>query len=215
MRKTLIVLILLCCSTLLFARGQFRMTGEISTNFADKPSLESLKSIFDDTDNLFAGFHWEVLIDRLGFGMHYRVKFDRVETGESNPEYDWSLDWDGDMFLSYHFFGAGSFLDPYVQIGLGSMGRVDIDDDDGYWILDDGVWEYYYELDPTDRAVSNLSLYGFAGAGFALNFDGFLLGAQLNYRPVSTAVPGTQFDEYPMQNFQFLLYGGIALGGRL
>ena len=140
------LLIVLAGSVQLAADGQFRMVLNLTSDFAQKPTLESVQTAFDDQTNLFWGPSWEVITDRLGFGMHYLVKFDRLSTGQEQVLYDWSLDWMGDFFVSYHVFGGGAFIDPFIEIGFGNVGRVDIDDDDGYWVEEaDGDWQYVYE----------------------------------------------------------------------
>ena len=210
----MILTITLMCGASLYADEQFRLALDVASDFAEKPTLTTVKTSFDDQAAIFYGLHWEVLIDRLGFGMHYLVKFDRLLTGYDDPLYDWSLDWSGDLFATFHPFGGGSFLDPFVEIGFGNVGRVDIDDDAGYWDRnEDGEWEYIYEWEPNSDAVSNLSLFPHAGVGLALDLDGLLIGLRIAYRPFVIPIPATQFADYPLESFEATFFGGFAIGG--
>ena len=198
-----------------FTDSQFRLAANFSTDFTDKPTLEEVRTAFDVGTDVLSGFHWEVILDRTGFGMHYQILFERLDTYMEDPVYDWAMDWMGDGFVSYHFFGAGSFLDPFLEIGLGSAGRVNIDSDSGQWVKDEeGDWEYVLpEWDPASPdGLTNLGLYGYVAAGLALDFDGLLLGTRFAYRPFVRPVPATDFPEYPLKSFQVSLFGGIAFG---
>lgn len=197
------------------ARDQVRLAFNLAADFVEDPTFDSVRTSFDDEAKVFWGPSWEVILDNVGFGMHYLVKFDRLETGLEQPLYDWSLDWMGDFFLSYHFFGAGRFLDPFVEIGIGNAGRVDIDRDHGYWHEDKyGEWDYMDEWRPDQDGVSNMSLFPYIGAGFAVDLNGIILGGRIDYRPVAFAVPATQFKEYPLTNLQVGFFAGVGIGGR-
>ncbi|MBT3274096.1 MAG: hypothetical protein HN368_13145 [Spirochaetales bacterium] len=211
---TIALALFLATTAVATADTRVRLVFNAAEDFVQKPNLASVQGSFDDQANVFWGPSVEVVIDRLGFGMHSLVKFDRLPTGEDQQRYDWSLDWMGDFFAAYHLFGADTFIDPFFEVGFGNVGRVDIDDDQGRWIeTSDGDWEYEYVFDPTTQPVSNLSLFAYVGAGVALNFDGLLLGARVNYRPMVIPVPATQFNDYPLTSFQVGLFAGVSLGG--
>lgn len=196
------------------ADPQFRISADFAADFMQRPTVEEVRSVFDDQSTLFWGPQMEIIVDRVGFGWHTLVNFDHRETGFTDPAYDWTLDWLGDFFVSYHFFGGGSFLDPFVELGFGNAGRVDLGDESGYWAEIDGAWKYEVApWDPTEEAVQNLALYPYVGAGLALDLGGLLVGARLAYRPTVLPIPATQFEVYPLTNFQVGLFGGIALGG--
>jgi len=203
------VVILMAAASTVSAREQVRLAFNLAADFVENPTFASVRTSFDDRTNVFWGPSWEVILDNVGFGMHTLVKFDRLLTGLDEPLYDWSLDWMGDFFLSYHFFGAGRLLDPFIEVGFGSAGRVDIDRDHGYWHEDKhGDWE-------TDQGgVSNMSLFPYVGAGFAVDLNGIILGGRVNYRPVGFPVPATQFAEYPLTNLQVGFFAGVGIGGR-
>ena len=217
------VFVLLCAIMLLvsgvssaFAREQVRLIFNLAADIIEKPTLESVRTAFDDQAKVFWGPSWEVIIDNVGFGMHYMVKFDRLETGRAYPLYDWSLDWMGDLFVSYHFWGIGRLFDPFIEIGFGNVGRVNLDRYYGYWEEDfRGEWDYVYEWHPNQSqgAVSNMSLFPYIGAGCAFDFDGVVIGGRIDYRPLVFPVPATQFYDYPLTNVQIAFFAGFALGG--
>ena len=195
-----------------FGRDQVRLSLNTAADFVERPTIADVKTKFDDQAKVFWGPSWEVILDNVGFGMHTLVKFDRVVTGREYPLYDWSLDWMGDFFVSYHFFGAGRFLDPFIEVGFGNAGRVDIDRNHGYWEENtDGEWDYMHERHTHEGDVSNMSLFPYIGAGFAFDLSGIVLGARINYRPVVLPVPATQFADYPLTNLQVGFTAGIAL----
>jgi hypothetical protein len=208
--------ILLVSAVSVSAREQVRFSFNLAADFIERPTLGAVQTAFDDHAKVFWGPSWEVILDNVGFGMHYLVKFDRLTTGQEYPLYDWSLDWLGDLYLSYHIFGVGRLLDPFIEIGFGNAGRVDLDATYGYWVEDaSGEWDYMHEWHPSHSrgAVSNMSLFPYIGAGLALDFDGIVLGARINYRPLVLPIPGTQFYDYPLTNIQVGFSAGIALGG--
>ena len=208
------VILIAATATSAFAREQVRFSFNLAADFIERPTLESVRSVFDDRAKVFWGPSWEVVLDEVGFGMHYLVKFDRLITGRDYPMYDWSLDWMGDFYLSYHLFGIGRFIDPFIEIGFGNAGRVNIDADYGYWIEDSqGEWSYMYEWHPNQGALSNMSLFPYMGAGVALDLDGIVLSGRVIYRPLVLPIPGTQFFDYPLTNIQVGFSAGIALGG--
>jgi hypothetical protein len=184
-----------------FADSQFRIAGGLSGEFARIPSVEQLKDTVRSGDRLFYGLQWEIVFDRLGFGMHYGWHFDRIRTAGSSDRYDWTLDLVGDLFLSYHLFGGGAFIDPFVELGYGIAAAVDTF---GY----SGTWD-----DSDQGRLTHLSGFPVLAAGLALDLHGFMIGARLAYRPTSGPLPGSQIEEFPLQQVQFGAFGGLALGG--
>jgi hypothetical protein len=196
-----------------FGRDQVRLSMNLAADFVDRPTITAVRTKFDDQAKVFWGPSWEVILDNVGFGMHYLVKFDRLATEEDYPLYDWSLDWMGDFFVSYHFFGVGRFLDPFIEVGFGNAGRVDIDHDPGYWVRHPmmGEWDYVYEWQPNQSGVSHMSLFPYIGAGLAVDLSGIIIGARINYRPVVLPVPAAQFLDFPLTNLQVGFTAGVGL----
>jgi hypothetical protein len=193
----------------LFADGQFRIAGDVSTEFAEQPSFDDALSEFDtgDQGDFFTGWHWEVIMDKIGFGMIYQIKFDETKLITS-PSSDAWLDWKGGMFVSYHLFGGGSLIDPFAEIGYANAGRVIISDLDDF---DYGGYDFEEYLNEGE-AVTNMSLYPYIAGGVAIDLDGFLFGAKLSYHPIVSTIP-VPFDEYPLKAFEVGIFGGLAFGG--
>ena len=167
----------------------------MATEFAEKPSLASVRSSFDDRTGVYTSLGWEMVLDRIGFGVEADVLFGRAEAQQPEDLYDWWLDWNGEGFLSYHLFGGGSGVDPFLRVGYGNAGRADLQEN-GY----------------SEEDVTSLSLYPFVSGGVALDLGGLLLGAHADYRPIVNPVPATQFADYPLTTFQVTLFAGLVLG---
>jgi len=201
---------------------QFRLQGAASMDFIGRPSFNDVVENIDIKSNIFTGIHWEVITEsKFGFGSRYLIKFYQLPSKEDYVNYDWWMDWSGDIFLSYHFFRADRFLDPFVMAGYGCAGRVElIYQNDNYWTQSEkGEWYYDPPLEWEDDyrnqdSVTHLSLFPYVGAGISLNFKGFILGANASYRPFATPVPATQFAQYPLKNIQVVISAGAALGCR-
>ena len=137
----------------------------------------------------FGGVGWEVIIGRVGFGGEYGASFSRTSQGP------WWVDWmTQPLFLSYHPFRSGYFLDPFIQAGVGCAGRVYLDQ-----------W--------TGDATGNLylSIYPFVAAGLSLDLSGFLVSGKVSYAPFMTSPPAPSISSYPLGNVQVTLAAGIAI----
>ncbi|MEW5817753.1 MAG: hypothetical protein AB1798_20455 [Spirochaetota bacterium] len=221
MKKTIILLMLLFTAAILSARSQFRLAGDVGIDFTERPSLADVKMSLDQGSDIFGGFHWEVIThSNVGFGMHHLVKFNRITVESGGPASDWWLDWNGDMFISYHILGGGNLIDPFFEIGYGCAGRVDIaelhnDSRDEDW--EKGECHYYLDEEPSEYnehgRLTNLSLFPYIGGGLALDLNGLIIAAKFSWRPFINPIPAVQFQDYPLKNFQVLLSVGFAFGG--
>ena len=215
--KNCLLVVLFAVSVLVAADPQFRLATNGAVDFADRPSLADLQTSLDDPANLFYGLQWEVITGgSVGFGMHTLVRYVSLPVpGSIGSLEDWWLDWNGDFFVSYHPFGGGATVDPFLDIGYGCVGRVQLTPGmSGTWYQDDAdLWLYEWEDRPYD-ALTNISLYPFVALGIALDLDGFLIGARAAYRPITHRIPGTQIENYPLKNVQVGFFGGLAFGGR-
>jgi hypothetical protein len=135
-----------------------------------------------------------VIINRFGFGGDYMVSFFQ-DAGEQ-----WWLDWYAPaLFVSFHPLGGKSFLDPFLQVGVGSSGRVFLEPQP-------------VSMGPGPGQDLSLSLFPFVGAGLALNLDGFLLSVKAVYTPYTSPAPVTDIPAYPMGKFQVTMSGGVSIG---
>ena len=127
--------------------------------------------------------------------MTYLVDFTHVNSELPDLEYEWYLDWIGSWDFRYHIFGNFA-IDPFLEFGLGSAGRVDISN---------------YESNNELRDPLQLSLFTQGGGGAALRLVNFHIGGKLLYRISNSPVPATQFGPYPLKNFQLAFFGGFSI----
>lgn len=203
MKRTVTLTALLLLATALFAGPQFRLATHAYTPFATLPeSADEWDHLIVPSHATLTGWHWEVVLNRLGFGMHYGMQLTATEERDA----PYLLDWKGDFFLSYHLFGGGSLIDPFVEVGWANAGRTTVNTANPEY----PDWEDEVR---SGNAVS-LALYTYGAAGVALDLGGLLLGARLSYIPVETAspVPDPHVGFYELQRFELGIFGGIALG---
>lgn len=187
---------------------QVRLQGNYSTpfNVFPDPTFEQWTAIAMPTAESLTGWSWEVIFTRLGIGMHYGVRFD--EPGTYGDE--WTVDWKGDFFLSYHPLTTRATIDPFVEVGWGNSGRAVMAD------YDYEDWEYpdwENELDEGD-AVS-LALFQYVSAGVALNMGGLVVGGKVSYLPDEfvSPIPGADIEQHHLSPFEFGFFAGVSLGG--
>ncbi len=184
----------------LFAAPTFSVTGNAAAGFADVPSAEQAFLNLTQAPNPLWGMGWEFTFRRFGLGGTYMVSF--FPDGASG----WAMDWFSEaLYTSWHPFGGGSFLDPFVQAGFGCAGRVSLG---GYSLIYDEFSYGYYGY--PEKLM--LTLFPYVAAGAALNLDGFTVGAKLSYRPFQTPVPAAPIPAYPLDPFTVQVFAGFTLG---
>jgi hypothetical protein len=195
-RKIFLTGLLLAASIGAFGEN-VRIGAAVGAEMLTRPTYEAIQREFDEGTNLLSGLYWEVLMDHVGLGMTYLVDFQKLESPYPQLEYLWYLDWVGSLDLRYHFFEA-FFLDPFLEAGVGSAGRVDISayEENGLPGVEDPL---------------ELSLFGQVGGGLALRFSCLHVGARLLWRVFNEIPPATQFQPYPLKSFRFELFGGFSL----
>jgi hypothetical protein len=171
--------------------GAVRLTGNLSADILGSASASQSVSTFAvGSQPLFWGFGWEVILGKVGFGGDLGVSFFQDAGAQ------WWLDWFAPaLFASYHPLGASSFLDPFVEVGVGCAGRV--------------MMARYPMRTPPGL---ELSLFPFVAGGLNFNLDGFLLGAKVSYTPFVSPVPVTSIPGYPLGSLQVTLSAGVSLG---
>ncbi|HUI70521.1 MAG TPA: hypothetical protein VL354_08345 [Spirochaetia bacterium] len=171
--------------------GSVHLMGNLQADYLKGPSAQQIIDSFTSPGQPpFYGVGWEVIINKVGFGGDYAVDFTRTPLGT------WWLDWNArPIFLGYHFFKSGYFLDPFVQAGVGCAGRV------------------FLQKFPRTQVSDNLyiSIYPFVAAGLGLDLSGFLMSAKVSYAPFMSAPPASPITEYPLGNVQVTLSAGIAI----
>lgn len=173
---------------------QVRLTGQWAIQDGQKKVLSSVEN---GTADHLGGLGAEVVFRHLGFGTTALVLFE-----EENPD-QWNVDWDLRAFMSYHFFGGRSFLDPFFQAGFGAAGEVDIN---GTMCNENE----YAEI----RQIA-IGLYPYIGGGLGLNFrGGMYMSGQFNWRPAYGSLPCTTIDSPDVNEFEVVFALGVALGRR-
>lgn len=197
MKSTFLVLVLaLAALGMPCFAGAVHLTGIVSADFLGGNSAQQIINTFTVGDQpLFWGFGWEVIINHFGFGGDYLVSFYR-DAGEH-----WWLDWYSPaLFMSFHPLGGRSWLDPFLQVGIGSSGRVLLE-------------PQRMPMGPAPTQDLSLSLFPFVGGGLSLNLESLLLSAKIVYTPYSSQIPATDIPSYPLGKFQVTVSAGISLGG--
>ena len=209
MRRILLTLVVATLALMpVWADGQFRIAGNASTPMRTLPDGgPDVWNVTVPNELTMTGWHWEVIFNHVGLGMHYDMRF--YEPIVVQPEdSEWFLDWKGDFFLSYHLFGGGALLDPFVEFGWGNAGSAMITSPT---YVDYPDWED----EVAHGNATALSFYNYFAAGLAIDLNGLLLGAKLSYIPSELAqpIPDSSVDFYGLEPFEVSFFGGVALGG--
>lgn len=190
MKATVIALALSCLAFSAYADARVDLTAVISKDFAVSPSLNQAVEALQAQTPL-GGFGWEVVFDHIGIGGSYAVDFHKDAPSA------WWLDWESQaLYASFHILGCRSFIDPFVDAGIGCAGRV-----------------FLGPSADTGSALA-LTLYPFVSAGAALELNGLRVGAKLSYALGQSAIPVTEIPQYPLGNFQLSAFAGFSIGGR-
>jgi hypothetical protein len=174
---------------------RFGLIGGVE--FAEKPDYNAVVEEFHSGDNVLRGFYWEVIPDHIGYGMTCNFLFDRQESLLQETDYRWTMDWVATWDFRYHPL-RWSFIDPFVEFGLGSAGKVDITDYEECG-LDDEL--------PEDPLY--LSLFAQVGCGLGFRLGALNVGTRTAYRFWNEPPPGTQFEPYPLDAFNVGVFGGL------
>ena len=174
-----------------------RLGAVAGVDLRERPTCQGVVRELDGAANLIPGFYAEVLIDHVGIGLTGLGRFERVPADLPAAHTDWFFDWIGSFDARYHFL-RGFVLDPFVEAGLGSAGRVEIAGEEG------GV-------PPEDRQPLQLSLFAQVGAGLALRLDGAHVGAKMSWRFLNDPPPATRFEPYPLRSFRVDLFAGFSI----
>lgn len=182
-KGTILTFILLSISIAgLTAHDSVRTAGIMTWEWdSGKDRLSDLS----EDDKRMWGFQTEFIHSKMGFGMDGLVDF-----YTDSLEYS-MLDWQGQLFMRYHLFGSHSFLDPFVEAGIGNAGTVRLNDGEDL----------------------KLSLYPFVSTGVNLVFhEGFYAGGRWSYRADEWTMPGTTYPVPELGRYQMSFYVGFSYG---
>jgi hypothetical protein len=171
--------------------GAVRLTGNLSADIlGSSPASQSVSTFAVSGQPLFWGLGGEVILDKVGVGGDLGVSFFQ------NAGAQWWLDWFAPaLFASYHPLGGSSFLDPFVEVGVGCAGRVML-----------------ARHPPHTSPGLELSLFPFVAGGLNFNLDGLLFGAKVAYMPCVSSIPVTDIPRYPLGSLQVTVSAGVSLG---
>jgi hypothetical protein len=167
------------------------LTADVSANFLGGSPTQQIVNTFSIGDQpLFWGLGWEVILGRVGLGGDYMVDFFK-DSGSQ-----WWLDWYAPaLYLSFHPIGANHFIDPFIQAGIGSAGRVLL---------------RHMSMNPGGNLM--ISIFPYVAGGLSFNLDGLLLGLKATYTPLHAEIPVTYIPAYPLGTFQVALSAGFSIG---
>lgn len=144
----------------------------------------------ENSTNIAYGFQTErILYKKSGMGFYTHLRYQETDPIDKSSIIDWDTGFTG----THHLFGAFSFVDPFLEVGLGTAGI------------------YVPGAGGGKSALENLSIYPFLGGGVNMNFGGSFLGIKLNWRPTEISFEQSGFDPYPMSNFRAGIYFGFTI----
>jgi len=174
---------------------RFGLIGGV--DFSENPDYDTVVEEFHSGDNVLSGFYWEVIPDHIGYGMTCNFLFDRQGSPIPEVDYQWTMDWIATWDFRYHPL-RWSFIDPFVEIGLGCAGKVDITDYEEYGLDRDLAGDPLF-----------LSLFAQVGWGLGFRLGALNLGTRVAYRFWNGPIPGTQFEPYPLDEFNVGVFAGL------
>ena len=142
----------------------------------------------------FLGFAPEIIVDKIGWGFDGAARFNRVSGSSS-----WTLDFQGNLFVSYHPEGPKGALDPFLLAGLGSAGTVD---------LTNGVRQ---TGGPVLAGIAE-SLEPVLGAGLGWNLGGIVVGGRVLWYPFTWDIPCAPIAGYGSVPVQAGVFVAAAFG---
>jgi hypothetical protein len=175
---------------------RFGLIGGVE--FAEKPDYDAVVEQFHTGENVLRGFYWEVIPDHIGYGMTCNFDFDRQPSLLPEVDYQWTMDWVATFDFRYHVL-RWSFLDPFVEFGLGSAGKVDITDYEEHGLDEELAGDPLY-----------LSLFAQVGWGLGFRLGALNLGTRMAYRFWNEPPPGTQFEPFPLDAFNVGVFAGLS-----
>ncbi len=173
MKKIIILLLLLTFA----ATGAFAVDFSLGASGAlymsseefDDSDRHDIWAQFEKGENVYYGVNAELLFDNVGLGLYTYFSFYEWYDPFWGDGYE-MMDTDINLSLSYHFFGATAFLDPFVEAGFGQITRSVTAYDDGSGME---------ELEEPFPFLG--TEYWFAGFGLGVNLGGLGGFAKVQY----------------------------------
>lgn len=191
MKKMMFGALLLAGALVSAQAWEVRLGVASAAGFGQQPSAGQVVDSFSSGSQVFTGPTFEFVFDKLGVGSFSLCQFDDA-TGP------WLINFDHNLFVSYHLLGDLSALDPWGSVGLASFGQVD---------ASRGA-----QMGPNNLEGLTLSLSPRLTAGVNVKLDGLLLGLSAQYTPYNWRVPASPILRAQGTNFQIGLSAAYALG---
>lgn len=192
--------------------------GDETNSFDDIPRGHNAT----EDEDLFGGLEGEIWFDRFGFGLRYAGRFERLDIevvdGDSMDRREaWWYDGQSDLFAAFHFFGGGSFFDPYLRYGIGYAARyrlnerLEYDESTEQWTRRDDENDDT-TAEPSYDQIESGGMYQYIGAGAQINLSGLVLGVGVNYNVLHQQFGAGEYEwqSFPKARFETRVYGGVA-----
>ncbi|GEM_PF-1686888 len=183
----------------------------IGVGFVDSPTVKDIVNEIDKGVNFKPGIEFGLKVDRIGFGISSLLMFNRTESIDPNLNWNWAFDWISTINIGYHFAKSWYLLDPFIEAGIGAAGRVDLNPDDNPMDQTNCIESGNLNC-PDHNNILGLSIVNYFAAGLSLRIRMLYITGKLSYWPLNSPPPATQFQPYPLKQFQFTVSAGLVLG---
>jgi hypothetical protein len=99
-----------------FAQLAFGVSGALHSD--SQLSASGISDAFRTGDNIYYGGFIEILGRHLGLGVSFNYSPNSNASDLTGVNL---INWDADIYLSYHLFKATSFIDPFLEFGVGIL----------------------------------------------------------------------------------------------
>ena len=155
---------------------------------------------FANGEGVYYGFSVELLLQKFGLGMYTYFSFYELYDG-----WDYEMmDADVNLAISYHLLGTSAVLDPFVELGAGSITR-------NITAYDEGLGGGWVELDEPFPFLG--TTYWHYGIGLGVNLGG--LGGFIKIQDHHATGPlevdgsatygGYTTDDFPLKRYKVII----------
>ncbi len=205
MKRTLLVLAIVALLTT-GAFGQI-VLGITGVQYYEKDTtLSQAWADFKDGTGVYWGGYGELILHRLGLGLSFNQQT-YSNSDILSPDYGLDMwNYDVNFFLSYHILGGRSFIDPFLQAGVGEI---------AYDYKDKAAARLVYP-DLTDDPLFG-SIYTDFGFGLGINLGGIgifakgMWNVQSDKPLYSQTNSGVEIFSWPVMPFKWVFGAKLIL----